>query len=781
MGSTDLELLRRYAEARDAEAFAELVARHRDMVYAACYRVLDSRADAEDSAQESFLRLAGHAASVRTSVAGWLHRVAVRASIAAQRKQRTRRRAEREAAVMEDRSADASWDEVKTEIDRAIDRLPDRLREPVVLHFLEGKPQVTVAEELGLSQASVSRRLKEGVEELRRHLKRTGLAVSVGGLGGLLTAETGEAAPAALIAELGKIALAGVGAGSTQAAGVGLSAVLTSKSTIACTVVTGLAVVGAVQYAINNATPSRQPATPAAAIQAAVAPGSVGRVPERAARVSGPDEQIPVAATTMPTEAAAANRVGHHPGARDQGGEPPARGSSPPTPDPPAATHVAQASPEGQPARQAPAVGGSPADMTDPAAVVRAYTDACRRGDVEGALALTNVGEEMVRPLADEIGEAAALVRDYGMAVLKEYLLLPTAPESARVVGESTFEGDTARVTATVQPPELTFVLARQEDGTWRIDLEASIVATTQEPASFVFTDARSSLGPLRIDWAVRQALYEAGKHVIRYARETGRYPRAESWMDDVEAHCMVRGAFDLSDALGGKYGLAMNASISGVPYDDNWPARRKVVGLFISSDASRNASGDPNVVLSAADEGIEGVAMWLASEEVVTVPHGMSMDEAVRSVDDGEVSRQRIEAILQGLLSYARDNKGKLPPADSWCDLVLLYAPTDQNANELFWCPATPGLDYAWAINEDLAGEDIRTIEGHDRQVLVLPAKDGVRNEARAVPETVKEGRYLVPWSEGPGLVVRVGTLNGETRLLREGQPYPRLPVAEP
>jgi hypothetical protein len=49
MGSTDLDLLGRYASGRDAEAFAELVARHRDMVYAACYRVLASRADAEDS------------------------------------------------------------------------------------------------------------------------------------------------------------------------------------------------------------------------------------------------------------------------------------------------------------------------------------------------------------------------------------------------------------------------------------------------------------------------------------------------------------------------------------------------------------------------------------------------------------------------------------------------------------------------------------------------------------------------------------------------------------
>ena len=43
MDGTDLELLRRYAEASDAEALAELVARNRDMVHAACYRVLGRR------------------------------------------------------------------------------------------------------------------------------------------------------------------------------------------------------------------------------------------------------------------------------------------------------------------------------------------------------------------------------------------------------------------------------------------------------------------------------------------------------------------------------------------------------------------------------------------------------------------------------------------------------------------------------------------------------------------------------------------------------------------
>jgi hypothetical protein len=232
---------------------------------------------------------------------------------------------------------------------------------------------------------------------------------------------------------------------------------------------------------------------------------------------------------------------------------------------------------------------------------------------------------------------------------------------------------------------------------------------------------------------------------------------------------------------LNEEYGLAMNAGISGLPYDENWPLRQKIVGLFTSSDTSRNASGDPDLELAAIDEGIEGVGIWLASEEVVTVPHGMSVDEAVLSIDHHEVSRRSVEATLQALLSYARDNEGKLPPADSWYDLVLPYLATGQDADELLWCPATPELDYAWAINRDLAGKQIRQVRHHDRQVLLLPAEAGVRNEVRAVPEFVAEGRYLAPWNEGPRLAVRVGLLNGETRLVPEGSPYPKPPQDEP
>jgi len=209
MASTDLELLSRYVKRREADAFAELAARHRDMVYGTCYRLLGSRPDAEDVAQECFLQLARRGGSVRRSVAGWLHRVAVRTSLAVRRKERTRRQAEREAGSMgPERAAEVTWEEIQAAVDRAIDQLPDPLRETMLLRFLQGKTQVAIAEELGISQPAVSMRIAKALEQMRKRLGGVGLGLSVAGLAALLEAHTAEAAPATLVANLGRMALA---------------------------------------------------------------------------------------------------------------------------------------------------------------------------------------------------------------------------------------------------------------------------------------------------------------------------------------------------------------------------------------------------------------------------------------------------------------------------------------------------------------------------------------------------------------------------------------------
>src|SRR5262245_17689259 len=76
----DGELLRRFAGARDAAAFAALVHRHAGMVLNACRRLLGDSHDAEDACQATFLLLVEKAPQIRKpdAVASWLHGTARR-------------------------------------------------------------------------------------------------------------------------------------------------------------------------------------------------------------------------------------------------------------------------------------------------------------------------------------------------------------------------------------------------------------------------------------------------------------------------------------------------------------------------------------------------------------------------------------------------------------------------------------------------------------------------------------------------------------------------------
>src|SRR5437867_10779025 len=74
--TTDVELLRSYAQDRSESAFTELVQRHIDLVYSAAIR--ETRGDAstaEDITQAVFAELARKASSLvrHVALAGWLY------------------------------------------------------------------------------------------------------------------------------------------------------------------------------------------------------------------------------------------------------------------------------------------------------------------------------------------------------------------------------------------------------------------------------------------------------------------------------------------------------------------------------------------------------------------------------------------------------------------------------------------------------------------------------------------------------------------------------------
>ncbi len=100
MGTSDPELLQRYAETGSQEAFAALVKRHLDLVYSAARRQVRSPQLAEEVAQSVFLDLSRQAHTLQPGapLAAWLYLVTRRTSIDVIRRE-SRRQAREQTAV----------------------------------------------------------------------------------------------------------------------------------------------------------------------------------------------------------------------------------------------------------------------------------------------------------------------------------------------------------------------------------------------------------------------------------------------------------------------------------------------------------------------------------------------------------------------------------------------------------------------------------------------------------------------------------------------------------
>ncbi|HRJ74595.1 MAG TPA: sigma-70 family RNA polymerase sigma factor, partial [Anaerolineales bacterium] len=74
---TDRDLILR-AKCGDSEAYGEIVTRHQTSVFNVCYRILHNRNDAEDLAQETFMRAYNrlNTFDIEREFAPWIRRVA---------------------------------------------------------------------------------------------------------------------------------------------------------------------------------------------------------------------------------------------------------------------------------------------------------------------------------------------------------------------------------------------------------------------------------------------------------------------------------------------------------------------------------------------------------------------------------------------------------------------------------------------------------------------------------------------------------------------------------
>jgi RNA polymerase sigma factor (sigma-70 family) len=243
--SDDRQLLTRYVKHRSQTAFAELVRRHIDLVYAACLRQTHDPSLAEDAAQAVFLILSQRAAALpsTTILAGWLYTTARHAAANARRSETRRARHERKAAMMTSpmtpESNDSESNLVASTLDDALKSLSHTDRNAIILRHFEDKTFRQTADSLGIAEDAAKKRVTRAVEKLRRFFSRRGVELSAAAMAAALTDTHAQTAPAVLVqtvAELPASASANVAAiakAATFAAGPAkLVALVTSAAAL---------------------------------------------------------------------------------------------------------------------------------------------------------------------------------------------------------------------------------------------------------------------------------------------------------------------------------------------------------------------------------------------------------------------------------------------------------------------------------------------------------------------------------------------------------------------
>jgi len=155
-----------------------LVREHASLVYRVAYAALRNRAEAEDAAQETFLRVLRQRkrlADVREPRA-WLARIAWRVALDRRRRGSEVPLEEAAAAVRELRAAGASAEQVAADaqmlalLERLIASLPRELREALTLSTVQEMSAAEAAQALGIPEASVRTRVFRARQLLREKL-----------------------------------------------------------------------------------------------------------------------------------------------------------------------------------------------------------------------------------------------------------------------------------------------------------------------------------------------------------------------------------------------------------------------------------------------------------------------------------------------------------------------------------------------------------------------------------------------------------------------------------
>ena len=177
----EIDLVRK-AKGGDTVAFAEIIRRYQNLVFAAAFQILRDRALAEDVAQEAFVKAFQSLKDLRTegSFPHWLRKITRNLALASRKEQR-RFGALEEAGVLLSPPADAGpeaerdrreADAFGEEVRRIVSSLSETLRFPVMLCHIDDLSTRDAARFLGITEGALRKRLHDGKRKLQERIVR---------------------------------------------------------------------------------------------------------------------------------------------------------------------------------------------------------------------------------------------------------------------------------------------------------------------------------------------------------------------------------------------------------------------------------------------------------------------------------------------------------------------------------------------------------------------------------------------------------------------------------
>ncbi|KIL53578.1 RNA polymerase sigma factor SigW [Jeotgalibacillus alimentarius] len=170
----------------DQDAFGEIVELFKDRVYHVCFRMLGNRHEAEDIAQEAFIRAYTniHTFDIDRKFSTWLFRIATNLCIDRIRKKKPDYYLDAEVSGTDGLTMYSQVEtdeplpeeevesmELQESIQKEISRLPDKYRSVIVLKYIEELSLKEISEILELPIGTVKTRIHRGREALRKQLR----------------------------------------------------------------------------------------------------------------------------------------------------------------------------------------------------------------------------------------------------------------------------------------------------------------------------------------------------------------------------------------------------------------------------------------------------------------------------------------------------------------------------------------------------------------------------------------------------------------------------------